>query len=297
MSIVEKVIVHGEEYEWIRDFKDNQKLRAAFNQLTQKIFQFDFEKWYQAGYWKGSYCPFALMKADQCVANVSANILEFACKGEVKKAIQIGTVMTDPDYRHRGLSRFLMERVLEEFEDKTDFQYLFAGDKVLDFYPKFGFESAEEIQCKGRIKRKEEVMQVRKLDLDQSDDLDLLLRIGNAKVPNAQVAMVGNFELNMFYCGFFLRDQLYYLPEVDAVAVASLKEDHLLLYEVFACNPICIEDVVHALMTEDEMDVSLGFSPVVTAGFEQVTYKEEDRTLFMRGRQMGKVMFPLLSQA
>lgn len=297
MSLVETVIVHGEEYELIRNFKHDQDLRAAFNQLTQKVFQFDFEKWYQAGYWKGSYCPFALMKADQCVANVSANILEFAWNGESKKVIQIGTVMTDPDYRHRGLSRFLMERVLKEFEEKTDFQYLFGGDDVVDFYPKFGFEPAEEIQCKGRIKRKGEVMQARKLDLDQSDDLDLLLRIGNAKVLNAQVAMIGNFELNMFYCGFFIRDQLYYLPEVDAVAVASIKEDHLLLYEVFAGNLICMEDVIQALMTEDEMDVSLGFSPVETAGFEQVTYKEEDRTLFMRGQRMGKVMFPLLSQA
>lgn len=52
--------------------------------------------------------------------------------------------MTDPDYRGRGLSRWLIDRVLEDFEQQVDFIFLYANDSVLDFYPKLGFKRAPE---------------------------------------------------------------------------------------------------------------------------------------------------------
>lgn len=297
MTNKKNMMIHGETYTLVWDFKDDPELRAGFNALTQRVFQFDFEQWYQAGYWKQAYCPFSLMKDGRFIANVSANDLTFRINGDEKKAIQIGTVMTDPAFRNRGLSRALMETVLQEYEGKTDFQYLFANDEVLDFYPKFGFRTATETQCKSRVKRQVESPEVRQLNLDVPEDLDLLMRIGETKAANAQLAMVGNFELNMFYCGFFLREYLYYIPALDAVAVAIRKADKLFIQEVFADQLVDLQTVIQALMTEAEMEVSLGFSPIDAAGFELVPYEEEDRTLFLRGVQIGQAMFPLLAQA
>jgi predicted GNAT family N-acyltransferase len=47
-------------------------------------------------------------------------------------------VTTHPDYRGKGLSARLVNKVLEEYENKYDYMYLFANESVLDFHLKFG---------------------------------------------------------------------------------------------------------------------------------------------------------------
>lgn len=107
---------------------------------------FDFEEWYQNGYWKDRYIPYALLDGNNVITNVSVNIIDFFVMGEKKTCIQIGTVMTDKEYRNQGLNRFLMKKVLEEWRERCDVIYLFANDSVLNFYPKFGFVSVPEYQ-------------------------------------------------------------------------------------------------------------------------------------------------------
>ncbi len=70
---------------------------------------------------------------------MSASMMKFHCNGEEKRFVQFGTVMTHPDYQRQGLSRFLIEQVLREYQDNIDGFYLYANEEVLNFYPKFGF--------------------------------------------------------------------------------------------------------------------------------------------------------------
>lgn len=59
--------------------------------------------------------------------------------------------MTDCEYRNKGISRKLMDKVLQDWKDKCDAIYLYANDSVLDFYPKFGFIKAKEYQYSKNI--------------------------------------------------------------------------------------------------------------------------------------------------
>jgi predicted GNAT family N-acyltransferase len=59
---------------------------------------------------------------------------------------QIGTVMTDPEYRGKGLAAELMNRVIGQYENESEAFYLFANDTVLDFYPRFGFRRMERME-------------------------------------------------------------------------------------------------------------------------------------------------------
>ena len=47
--------------------------------------------------------------------------------------------MTDTDYWGKGYARILMEKIMQEYEDRTDGMFLYAYDSVLEFYLKFGF--------------------------------------------------------------------------------------------------------------------------------------------------------------
>ena len=55
--------------------------------------------------------------------------------------IQIGAVGTLPEYRNKGLSKYLMDLVLDKYQDSTDISFLFANETVTEFYPKFGFDA------------------------------------------------------------------------------------------------------------------------------------------------------------
>lgn len=133
-----------QELIFMKNYKNNEVLRKSFFELAVNTFEINFEDWYQQGYWGERYIPYSYVDGDQVIANVSVNILELIIHGEKKKAIQIGTVMTHPDYRGKGLSTRLMNKVLAEYENKYDYMYLFANESVLDFYPKFGFKPVEE---------------------------------------------------------------------------------------------------------------------------------------------------------
>lgn len=94
-------------YEIIKDYLDNVAYRKSFNELAQKTFGLDFEPWYEAGYLKERYKPYSIIKEGKIIANISINLFDLMINGEEKKAVQIGTVMTDKAWRGKGLSRSL----------------------------------------------------------------------------------------------------------------------------------------------------------------------------------------------
>ncbi len=127
-----------------KNVRDNPKLRQSFNRLALQTWGFDFEDWYQNGYWGTRYIPYAMVCQGQVVANVSVNLMTFAGPDGIHRYIQLGTVMTSPEYRLRGLSRRLMEEIDRDYEGKAEGFYLFANDSVLDFYPRFGYRAVKE---------------------------------------------------------------------------------------------------------------------------------------------------------
>jgi len=114
-------------------YPTNNTLRRSFCRLAEQTFGIDFEPWYQAGFWGEQYLPYSLVENGEVIANVSVNIMDMCLHGQQKHFIQLGTVMTEEAHRGQGLSRFLMERILEEWKPQCDGVYLFANDSVLNF--------------------------------------------------------------------------------------------------------------------------------------------------------------------
>lgn len=99
-------------YKMIIDYKDNAVYHRSFNELSQLAFGIDFEKWYQLGFWNDRYIPYSFIDGEQVISNVSVSIIDIISNGKKISAVQIGTVMTHPDYRRRGLAYKLMKEVL-----------------------------------------------------------------------------------------------------------------------------------------------------------------------------------------
>lgn len=140
----EVIMINGNTYEFKSNYCGEETIRESFNHLIEETYGFNFRNWYEGGYWKDRYIPYSLLDGVKVVANVSINVMDFLFLGEKKCYVQIGTIMTEQEYRHQGLSRVLPERVLTEWQSKCDLIYLFVNDEVLDFYPKFVFRPIVE---------------------------------------------------------------------------------------------------------------------------------------------------------
>lgn len=128
------------------DFKHQVEYRASFNRLSRLVFGIDFEAWFQKGCWDDRYICHSIVSDKEIISNISVSKMDLVINGVTRKAIQIGTVMTHPEHRGKGLSKKLMKYVLETYENTCDLLFLFANSTVLDFYPKFGFETLPEFQ-------------------------------------------------------------------------------------------------------------------------------------------------------
>ncbi|NNE13767.1 MAG: GNAT family N-acetyltransferase [Saprospiraceae bacterium] len=298
---MELVKINTITYEFANNFKHNQKLRASFNRLTETVFGFSLENWYHDGFWGDYYIPYSLLHNNKLVSNVSINKIEFDIEGERKTGIQIGTVMTDEKYRNSGLNKYLMEKVMCEWENRTDFVYLFANDSVLDFYPKFNFKIVREYQHSKTIDTHGASSSWKKLNMEDPADVAFLLGRIKESMPIAKIAMRNNASLIMFYCHSYKKNNIFYSKELDVIVIADFEGDTVYLDDIFVMGPIDIDCVVISISHKSIRRVVLGFTPLDDSGFEKHLLKGTDTLFMLKDKDefftKKHWMFPVLSHA
>jgi len=319
----EQVKIKGETYLLVSDYKENKELRESFFELALSIFNIDFKPWYEAGYWSDIYRPYSIVDEGKVVANVSISKSEFVLEDEMKCWFQIGTVITDKAYRGKGLSKYLMEYVMQKYGAKEEVVYLFANNSVLEFYPKFGFIEAEEFEYSKKLiksdqalvtqkersilandvkktsQREERSSQVRQLKYTKVSDKALFLDKSKQSYKGARLAAYNNTNLLMFYWCGFLQDMLYYIEALDTIVAVKYEDKTLRIEDVFGEAPL--EAVIDALIKEETKEVILGFTPKETVGYTTEPCREEDTILFINNREIKEqfskenLRFPRLS--
>lgn len=284
---------------FISDYRDDRELRTSFEELAKRTFGIDFEEWYQQGYWGEAYRPYSLMDGRKIISNVSVNKMPFTLCGQRKLFLQLGTVMTDTDYRGQGLNRKLLERVMEEYKNTCDGIYLFANDSVLDYYPKFGFQKAVEYRYSKTVRNtgsREAVI----WPLSRREDYDSVEKIIRRAVKSSLFEM-DNIGLTMFYLTYFMKNSLYYIRSLNTYVIAEEEAGVLFLHQVISEGEVELEEVIGAF-GDGIKKVVLGFVPQAPGGFERDVLKEEDTTLFIFGDGWDEfkregLRFPTLSHA
>lgn len=295
------------KYVLLQRIKEQEIYRNSFMELAKQVFGLSFCAWYEEGFWTDRYIPYAMADGDCVVANASANIIDTVWRGERKRYIQIGTVMTRPDYRKQGLMRIILEKLIADWEDRCDGIYLYANDGVLDFYPRFGFERAEEygysiVLPDGAKGPGHPADRWERLDMSESGARKLLEEYYRRSNPYCALPMLDNYGLLMFYCADFMKECVYYSGQRDAVCVALKEGSTVRLLDVFG-NPGCsLQELAGELPFENYSAVALGFAPDETEGCICEKLVEEDTTLFVHrdGENVfgkGRVRMPELSRA
>lgn len=287
----------------IKGYQNNDNLRSSFCKLARQMFEINFEEWYQLGLWGDDYIPYSVFVDGSIVANVSVNMITMILDGQLFRLIQIGTVMTLPEYRGRGYIRVLMLEIEKDFSCKTDGMYLFANKSVIGMYPKFGYKPYKEYQyiLKGS-QSVEPASDLVKINQQSDKDIQLLkTAVENRKVIS-RFQMIGNSGLQMFHLSSYLSDSIYFRSSDSGYVITQSEQDEVLIYDIFTEDSNCDISYVSSYTSTVNSKIKLGFVPIDYHKYECQEIIDEDTTLFAKGDffdlfEQNKLMFPLLSRA
>lgn len=284
----------------IKGGQKNASYRNSFNQLAKDTFSLDFEDWYQNGYWNSNYIPYSVVDGDKAIANVSVNPMDFLHRGKLKHFIQLGTVMTDKAFRNQGLIRELIKEIERDYAGRTEGYFLFANEKVLDFYPRFGFQRMQEYEYDKEVCLEGPVT-AENVPMRKKEEWKRLEEAISSSSAQSDLWHMNQRELIMFYVTKFMSQSVYQLKEQKAWAIADLNHGVLHLYSVFSEQEADLEEIIRAFGSQVKK-VILGFTPLQKNGYEWKEKKHGDTTLFVKGKELEAMekevfLFPELSHA
>lgn len=294
------------EYQLISDYKQNEKHKESFNELAKHVFGLDFKEWYNKGCWNDNFICYSYVDGDKVIANASVNKMVVVSDGMEYNAIQVGTVMTHPAYRHQGLAAKLMDHIIKKYEQNYDFIYLFANNTVLDFYPKFGFKPVQESSFSLKTSdlriQRDKKFTLRKLDVNNKADFEMMKEFAAERIPVSSIlGLKGNEHLLMFYFTLAFNDAVYYIEEEEMIVIFK-QENHVLhIFDVISKKRVELERVLAGIVSADMETINLYFTPdYVVNDIHTELITESNDLLFVRPllKNLNKhFLFPLTSHA
>ncbi|HBM3446052.1 TPA: GNAT family N-acetyltransferase, partial [Listeria monocytogenes] len=206
------------------------------------------------------------------------------------------------NYRGQGLAKNLLNHVIAKYEDQYDFLYLFANDTVLDFYPKFGFERIEESSFTvDACNLKKKASKLKKLNPDNKTDFQLISRIVSERAPLSNILDVKESEdLLMFYVLIALKNELYYLEELDVIVLMEQEGTDLYVLDILSTKKLDVVEVLSYLSTKKIETIHLLFTPEKSKYIDAAYIIETEDMLFVRPNVLTSenyFLFPATSHA
>jgi hypothetical protein len=226
--------------------------------------------------------PFALFENGRALSILNATSSTLLLGDHRIRAVQFGTVATDPQFRHRGLSRRLIQEVINQYRATADLFFLYANDSVLDFYPKLGFERVEETQFILPLKP-QTGNRLRKLDPKVPADRKLIFNRFDRRIPLSGVCGIDDYRLlAKWYALTFFAENLWYRQDADVLLVASAEDSRILIQDVVTPNPV--PGFFDDFAWPGSAEAALQFIPDQFRGNFVPTRAADGDTLFVHGR-------------
>ncbi|HPE20473.1 MAG TPA: GNAT family N-acetyltransferase [Candidatus Mcinerneyibacteriales bacterium] len=260
--------------------RDDSK-RRAFNTLSRLVFGLDFEPFYESGWWDDSFICHTLFEGNKAVSNVSVTKMRFMIRGREMETLQLGTVMTHPDYRGKGLARELMLRITKAYEGQASFRFLFANDSVTDFYPRYGFyERPRFLFSCPLVLSGNRAGKFRFLNLEKTEDRRILESCLSARIPVSDLfSLVTGESITLFHALYLFRDSLLFDEEENGILIVRQEGQTLHLYDAIYPRKISWTDYFAKLPFSGAGEALFHFTPE-TAGIQggvwQIEAEEDD---------------------
>ena len=224
------------DFAFLKEYLWEPERFQAMNGLANSVFGIDFSAWVASGAPDGSYRPYSFFDGERCVSNVSSSRMVFRHHGRTLTALQLGTVMTDPEYRGRGLAGELLERAVADRPEP--FCFLFAGESRHSFYEAHGFRRADVLHAYATEELRGKTYENRRLDLSKTADLGILFKYMRAAAPQTDhMRLCSTRALSEIYLFGSYKKCAYYFPNCSAVLIIEKDGKNASVIEAFASKP------------------------------------------------------------
>lgn len=269
---------------------NDKEYQYMLNNLMKNIF-LDFQFWYDLNLWDENYESYSIIEDSQIVSNICVFKTQLLFNQKQYSALSVGAVATKKEYRGRGLSRILMEHIVQKYDGVP--LYLSANEEVVNFYPKFGFKRVFEklpvYEC--------EINNDFKPTKLQYDDPKLWNYVYKRKNFSQKLDCLNTANINIFHIYWgYLKDCIYELPEIDTLVIAKQNGTTLKIIGVFSLRNISFSELVSFLPFCNIDRVEFGFMPY-WSDINFIMQEYETDPLFVRGLScdLGDFKFPDLS--
>jgi len=214
------------------DYWDLPELKSEFINFLVLIHGLDLSLWDEMGFWDKQYRPFSYFSDSTLISNVCVYSMEMVIQGKQCRVAQISGVGTLPKYRRKGLSLKLTQKAMDWARVNHDFFFLFADKNAYHFYDKCGFQLTDEhkasISVLGKVAHPGSV----KLDIQRRDHLEMIYRFASNRIPVSDTLGVSNKKLFMFLCLYFLRDNIYHIPDLDILVLHKRENGLVTIFDI-----------------------------------------------------------------
>ncbi|MCB2231151.1 GNAT family N-acetyltransferase [bacterium] len=266
--------------------RDDVRMREAYFAYVKRVFSMaDFREWHNRGCWPDGYTPVSAMVGGEIVSNVSVAKMGLLVDGAPVRGIQLGAVGTVPEYRGKGLSRMVMDYVMEQFAETVDIMFLFGNDDVVEFYPRFGFEAHhEQVFVRDSVAPKGN-LRARRLDINDPNDWAFLCDRIARRAPLTRLFGAVEYDfVTTWHVINLHREHVWYVDEADCIAIVSERDGVVTVWDLIFDEPVDVDSVVASVIQSDAVrEVQYYFSADVVEFKHDRTVAPEDSHLFVRG--------------
>jgi len=244
------------------DYWDDREAKERFKEFLIAIHGLDLSLWEASGYWDHeNYVAFSLFQGERIVATTNLFSMRMLVDGRRQTLGQFSGVGTLPEFRRRGWNRWLTERALEWAAPTHDGFFLFADPQAVPFYARCGFVPLRETLPTLTVESPAPRPGLRRLDPRDEADLARIHDLACRRVPVSRQLGAWNAKLLMFHCLYTLRNDLYYLPDLDVAVFFRSEQGRLTLFDVVGPKIPTFEDLHPFLAGEPHREVRFRFMP------------------------------------
>ncbi|NTX07579.1 GNAT family N-acetyltransferase [Myxococcus sp. CA040A] len=278
------------------DHRDSA-LQAAFCEYVPQVFRtVDFRRWCAWGEWTDDYRAFSVVDEGRVVANASVMRMCLRVEGREVVGYQLGAVGCVPERRGQGLAWMAMEAAMEACGDAP--VVLFANKKVLDFYPRFGFEPREQTLFGVTLEVPPRGEPAPVLDVSEASVRARLVALAEEGVPvTERFGARRHGHIATWYAAANFARPLRKLSE-DAWVFAGVEDGTLYIEDVFAREGFDLRPHLSRLVDEPVKAVQFGFTPERWWPGAEVIGEDMEADLFVRNLSLpaGANRFPVMAR-
>ncbi len=283
------------------NYADNSELKQKFIAFVDKIHGLNLSLWDQMGFWDHRFRPFSCFDGPNLVSSLCVYSMDMTINGERRLVAQVSGVGTLSEYRRKGLNLDLTQKAMAWAKAEHDFFFLFADQDAFPFYKRCGFRSVVEYKARIRVSGRPAITAARKLDMTSRDDIDLVFRLASERAPVSDILGVHNAELLMFWCLYYFKENVFYIPELDTLILFERQDGLLIVHDIVGKNVPPFADFYSYISSEDDKDVEFSFmiDKLELGGREKYMTVESNGTHLLGDVPFegSKFLFPITAHA